>query len=276
MLSSCFRLPSEAVVPAEAGLASFFGMLVDLLWLPLRVRLTVARSSGGGWGSAEGLEGSSAMVEAPTTMTEATASLTARDFLLGLAMIAGRALWQEKGQDIWGGPAELGVSAERQEYGTGRDIPMGNCSGSSANVEPGNKEEVVDGGSWPEQPRCLHSRERQMARGSQSHRFSELAIGSRRFRGGMGGVEGRPVHPKSQTWCISSSRSRASVASKNWTRWRANPTVVARRWPVPKLALPRAETPGHFRTIEETFKTQDIKMSRFHFQPSSNESRPGT
>lgn len=47
-------------------------------------------------------------------------------------------------------------------------------------------------------------------------------------------------------------------------------------WPVLKLALPRAETPGHFRTIEETFKTQDIKMSRFHFQPSSNESRPGT
>lgn len=95
VVSSCFRLPSEAVVPAEAGLACFFGMLVDRLMLPLRMRLTVARSSGGGRGSAEGLEDSAVMVEAPTTMTEATASLAARDFLLNFAMIAGRALWQE-------------------------------------------------------------------------------------------------------------------------------------------------------------------------------------
>ena len=51
---------------------------------------------------------------------------------------------------------------------------MSNCPGSSPSVEPGNKEEVVDGGSWPEQPCCLHSRERQLARESPSHMFLEL------------------------------------------------------------------------------------------------------
>lgn len=91
-----------------------------------------------------------------------------------------------------------------------------------------------------------------------------------------GVVGGRPVHTKSQMWCIPFLAITASVASKNPTRWRATP-LLRGDGPCSSSPCQDPRPPGHFGTRKlsrvKISSTSDVKY--LSCLPSSNIVRLG-